>query len=856
MRDHPPSFSDHPARPFFLGRLVARNLRGGLDGFRVFIGCVALGVAALTGITLLAQSLGDGLAVHGRRILGGDLSISRMQRPATSEELAYFQSFGPISTSAFLRAMVRGPDGKAGLVEVKAVDGHYPRLGTVELDPALSLPDVLRAQNGIYGAAADPLLFARLGLKPGDFVEIGSNRLQLRSVLQQEPDKLAGGLSLGPRLLISQTALNALGLVRPDAIIRYALRLELTDNSDAALDTIAQSIPARFPESAFEIRTRRNAAPQFSRNLERFAQFLALVGLTALVIGGIGVANATARYIERRREPFAIMKALGASGTQTFVLALAEVMVMGLIGTVIGLVIGMALPFGVETLGGRWLPVPLATTFYPTLVLTGLAYGLLTVLAFALLPLGRAHDVPVAALFRDGLVSLKQWPRPRYRIMAAGALLALGATAVLTAYDRKLALWSIAIIASIFVILRLVGLIVMKLAKACPHPPHAILRLALANIHRPAALTPVLVLSIGLGITLLVAISAIDASLRQQLRQSLPERAPNFFFLDIPQQDLADFRSVLKQEAPQAKLNEVPMMRGRVTALNAVPAEQIKARDDIAWVLEGDRGITYAARPPEGAQIIDGDWWPETYQGPPLVSLDAEIAKGFQLKIGDTISVNVLGRIIEARIANLRRIEWQSLGINFVLVFSPNTFAGAPATTLATLTNPTTSTPLQEAALLATLAQRFPGITSVRVKEALEAIDDLVGKLIAAIRGASLVTLTAAFLVLAGALGAGQQTRLYDAVILKTLGATRPHLISACLIEYGVIAACSAVFGLLAGSLVAQAVVTKVMKLSYAGLDVNTAVLALGTALLSTLLGLLGTWRVLGEKPARHLRAL
>lgn len=856
MNAHTKALPAPPARPFFLGRLVARNLRGGLDGFRVFIGCVALGVAALTGITLLAQSLGDGLAVHGRRILGGDLSISRMQRPATPEELAYFQSLGQISTTAHLRAMVRGADGKAGLVEVKAVDANYPRLGSVELDPALPLSAVLAHHNGAYGAAADPLLFARLGLKPGDFVEIGTHRLQLRSMLEQEPDKLAGGLSLGPRLLISQTALSDLGLVRPDAIIRYALRLELHDASDEALDTITQTITKRFPNAAFEIRTRRNAAPQFSRNLERFAQFLALVGLTALVIGGIGVANATARYIERRREPFAIMKALGASGTQTFVLALAEVMVMGLIGTVIGLVIGMVLPLVIESVGGRWLPVPLATQFHPSLVITGLAYGLLTVLAFALLPLGRAHDVPVAALFRDGLVSLKHWPRPRYRLMASLALLALCATAVLTSYDRKLALWSIVIIAVIFVILRLMGLIVMKLAQACPRPKHAMLRLALSNIHRPAALTPVLVLSIGLGITLLVAISAIDASLRQQLRQSLPERAPNFFFLDIPQQDLSEFRSVLKQEAPQAKLNEVPMMRGRVTALNKIPAEQIKARDDIAWVLEGDRGITYAAHPPEGAQVVEGTWWPENYQGPPLLSFDAEIAKGFDLKIGDTVSVNVLGRIIEARIANFRRIEWQSLGINFVLVFSPNTFAGAPATTLATLTNPPTSTPLQEATLLSTLAERFPGITSVRVKDALEAIDDLVGKLIAAIRGASLVTLTAAILVLAGALGAGQQTRLYDAVILKTLGATRPHLITACLIEYGVIGLCSALFGLLAGSLVAQAVVTKVMKLSYAGLDLKTCLLALGAAALSALLGLLGTWRVLGEKPARHLRAL
>ena len=550
------------------------------------------------------------------------------------------------------------------------------------------------------------------------------------------------------------------------------------------------------------------------------------------------------------------MKALGASGTQTFLLALLEVMVMGFMGTIIGLGLGMLMPWALATFGSAWLPVPLETEFHPALIGLGLAYGLLTVLAFALLPLGRAHDVPVAALFRDGIVSFKKWPRKRYIVMAAAALTVLCASAIVTAYDRKLAFWSILVIAVIFLVLRSIGFALMKLAKACPRPRDTMLRLALDNIHRPAALTPLLVLSIGLGITLLVAIASIDASLRQQLRQSLPERAPNFFFLDIPHNDVVPFRSLLQQLTPQAKLTEVPMMRGRVTALNGKPSEQIKARDDLAWVLEGDRGITFSAHPPEGAQIVEGAWWPDTYQGPPLVSFDAEIAKGFQLKIGDTISVNVLGRIIEARIANFRRIEWQSLGINFVMVFSPNTFAGAPSTTLATLTNPPGSTPLQEAQLLSTLAERFPGITSVRVKEALEAIDDLVGKLMTAIRGASLVTLTSAILVLAGALGAGQQARLYDAVILKTMGATRPQLIRAYLMEYGLIAGFSALFGLIAGSQVANAIVTKVMKLSYAGLDGNTCLVALLTASLATLLGLIGTWKVLGEKPARHLRAL
>ncbi len=851
-----PSSRTPALRPLTLIALVMRNLRGGLSGFRVFIGCVALGVAALTGISMLAQSLSDGLASQGRQIIGGDVAISRVQRPASQNELDYFKSLGHVDTTLNMRAMVRSANGQAAMVELKAVEDSYPPLGVALLSPSLALADALSADQELYGAVADPLLFARLGLKPGDRIEIGSRQIQLRAILEQEPDKLAGGLSLGPRLMINQSAFQALGLARPDAIIRYAWRIKLNEASEAALDQISTAITARFPDASFDIRTRRNAAPQFNRNLERFTQFLSLVGLTALVIGGIGLANATAAFIERRRDTFAIMKALGATGTQTFLLALTEVLLMGFLGTLLGLAIGLMIPIGLETFGSTWLPIPLTTQFHPGLIATGCAYGMLTVLAFALLPLGRAHDVPVAALFRDGLIAFKTWPRWRYRLMALTALLSLCAAAIVTAYDQKLAVWSVVIIALIVLILRAAGWALMGLARLCPRPRSALFRLALTNLHRPGTLTPVLVLSIGLGLTLLVAISAVDASLRHQLRQTLPERAPSFFFLDIPHQDLEPLRATLRQQAPDAKLNEVPMMRGRITALNSIPAEQIKAREDLAWVLEGDRGITFSHHAPEGAQVVEGAWWPEHYQGPPLVSLDAEVAKGFQLKIGDTLRVNVLGRIIEARIANFRRIEWQSLGINFVMVFSPNSFAGAPTTTLATLTNPSTATPLHEAQLLSTLAARFPGMTSVRVKEALEAIDDLVGKLIAAIRGASVITLASAILVLAGALSAGQQARLYDAVILKTVGATRSHLIRAYLIEYGVVAGFSTLFGLAAGSLVAQAVLTRVMKLSYAGLDGKTYLMAAIAACLAALLGLSGTWRILGEKPNAHLRSL
>jgi putative ABC transport system permease protein len=396
----------------------------------------------------------------------------------------------------------------------------------------------------------------------------------------------------------------------------------------------------------------------------------------------------------------------------------------------------------------------------------------------------------------------------------------------------------------------------MALARRLPRPRSTAPRLALANIHRPGALTPSLVLSLGLGITLLVTLALIDTNLTRQLTQSLPERAPSFFFLDIPNQQADAFEGFLKNQASEAHIERVPMMRGRLVTLGGRPVSEVKAPEDVSWVLEGDRGITYAKAPPEGSKVVQGEWWPEDYRGRPLVSFDRKIAEGLSLKIGDEITVNVLGRNISATIANLREIEWRSMGINFVMVFSPNAFAGAPHTHLATVTFPNGSDAALDTRILRSSAQAYPMVTSVRVKDALEAVNDVVSQLVMAIRGASSIALVASLLVLAGALAAGHRARLYDAVVLKTLGATRVRLISAYALEYGLLGLATAVFGLLAGTIASYFIITRIMNLSFT-LNLSGAVLAsLLAVFVSVGLGLMGTWRILSQKPASYLRSL
>ena len=839
-------------------RFALRELRGGLRGFYVFIACIALGCMAIAGVGSLAASLADGLARQGQVILGGDLAFTLIQREATPQERAFLDSHGAVSSAATMRAMARTGDGKATLVEMKAVDGAYPLFGTAVLDPPGRLAQTLAQRDGAFGAAADPVLLTRLGIRQGARLTVGNASFEIRAALTSEPDKLAGGIGFGPRLLVSEDALRATGLLQPGSLVRWHYRLRLRDNDagDAAAKATAAQARATFPEAGWDIRDRSNVSPQLQRNVERFTQFLTIVGLTALLVGGVGVGNAVKGHLDRRRDVIATMKALGASGRRVFAIYLAQVLMLAALGGAIGMVLGAVLPFIVAGAFGSIIPLPIGPALHPAELALALVYGLMTALAFALWPLGRAHDVPVGELFRDAVTPQPRWPRKIYIALTAAAVLALAVLAIALAYDRKVALIYVGVAAAVFILLRLVALLLMWTARRAPHARSTILRMAIANIHRPGALTPTVVLSLGLGIALLVTVIEIDANLQRQLSNELPAKAPSFYFLDIPADQAARFDAFVRAQAPKARLEEVPMLRGRIVSANGIAAEDLKPKEDAAWVLQSDRGITYSGTIPPGSRLAEGQWWGPDYDGPPLLSFEKKIADGLGLKLGDPVTVNVLGRNITARIANMRSVDWESLSINFVMVFSPHAFDGAPATHLATLTYADGGTPAEEGAIVRAVAEAFPMVTAVRVKDALEAIGAVVSNLVLAIRGASALTLLVAALVLGGALAAGHRHRVYDAVILKTLGATRLRLLAAYMIEYLLLGTATALFGMLAGSLAGWLIVSELMHLRFVWLPLPALAAVVAAVTVTVVLGLAGTFTALGQKPAPVLRNL
>lgn len=849
-----------PKQPGFglVMRLALREMRAGLSGFIVFIACIALGVGAIAGISSTARSLITGVATQGRTILGGDLTFSLVQREAAPNERAFLDANGAVSSIATLRAMAVAGEAGATLVEAKAVDASYPTVGALTTEPPGRAADLLAERDGAFGAIVETALLDRLDLKTGGRITIGGATFMIRAAIVSEPDKIATGIGFGPRLILSQAALRATGLLQPGSVVRWTYRLSLPAGrtSDADVARVQSEAGRQLPEAGWEIRTRLNADPRFASNIERFTQFLTLVGLTALLVGGVGVANAVTAFVDRKRISIGILKSLGAPGRQIVAIYTMQVLMVAAIGILIGLVIGSALPFIASWALGDLLPIAIQPTIAPAQLGLSVIYGLLTALAFSIVPLGRAQDVPVSGLFRDRIAPASGRPRSVYLAASVALAIALVAVAVVSSYDRRVALLFVAAAGLTFVLLRLIAAGLMAIAKRLPHPRQPLLRLALANIHRPGALTASLVLSLGLGITLLVTLAVIDGNLQREITRTLPARAPNAFFIDVPSAESAAFQQFLAGAAPGSAIEDVPMMRGRIVALGGQPVGQAKPNPDAAWVLDGDRGITYSAAIPEGSALEAGTWWPADYHGPPLVSFDGELARGIGLALGEDVTVNVLGRNVTARIANLRKVEWRRLGINFVMVFSPNTFAGAPNTHLATLTLPAGADPASEARVLRAAAKTFPAVTSVRVKDALDAVGQIVSQLVLAIRIASSVALVASLLVLAGALAAGHRARLYDAVILKTLGATRWKLLGAYMLEYGVLGLATGLFGLAAGTLAGWAVITKVMHLGFTpiiGGGVLSAALAIIVAIV---LGLAGTWRILGQKPAPYLRDL
>ena len=629
--------------------IARRELRTGVRGLRIVLACLALGVAAITAVGTLRAGITAGLEENGRAMLGGDLEIQSGAQPLPPELTTWLHAHAATTSDVVtMRSMLIAPNGERQLIELKAVDPAYPLVGAV--DPASPKPGTI---------SADQVILDRLAAKPGTPLRLGLATLTAGAPLINEPDRGAATGLFAPRALIALADLPATGLVQPGSLLNYDLRATLPPASSPA--QLVQDLRKAFPEQSWRIRLSTEAAPGIARFIDQTSLFLTLVGLTALLVGGIGVATGIRAWLEARSRSIATLRCLGAPTSTIFATYLIQVAALCTIGIVLGVIAGAALTAAAEYVFRDSLPIPARIGLYPAPILLAVAYGLLVAAAFALYPLARAAQIPGAALFRDDLTprTLKSHPL----VLATNVAIAATLVALLVAAspDRAFAFWFCIAAAATLLLFRAGSSALMALARRAPIFQNVSTRLGIANLHRPGASTPLMLVSLGLGLTTLATVTLIQGNIRAQVLDQLPAVAPTFFFIDLQNDQVDRFKSILAAQPGVEQVAEVPSLRARLVSVNGVPADQVRATPETQWALRGDRGLTYAHAPPEGTHLAQGTWWPADYAGPPLVSFDATLAKGWNVHIGDTIRVNVLGRDIDLTVKNLRDIAWRSL---------------------------------------------------------------------------------------------------------------------------------------------------------------------------------------------------
>ena len=826
-------------------RLARRELRGGIHGFRIFLACLALGVAAIAAVGQVRSAIQGGLADQGAVLLGGDAQAQFTYRFADEAERAFMDEIATrVSEVVEFRSMLVAGE-ERGLTQVQAVDDLYPLEGVVELEPPQPLAQALAAKEGRPGVVVDRVLLDRMGVAPGDVVRLGTQEFHIGAVLLRQPDSTGGGFGLGPPTIVYTRDLAQSGLIVPGSLFETEYRLDLPPGTD--LDALEARAETTFEGKGMRWRDSRRAAPGVDRFVDRMGDFLVLVGLAGLAVGGVGVSSAVRAWLERKVPVMATLKVLGAESGLIFRLYFLQIGVLALLGVAMGLALGALVPLVVGPLLAGSLPIPVAFRVYPAPMLEAAFYGLTSAALFALWPLARVERLRAAALYHGA--GGFAWPRPSRLAMLAGLAALLVGGAVALSGNTMLALGTVGGVAGALGLLALAAIGLRRLARLAARRMRGrvTLRAALGAVAAERGETVSVVLSLGLGLSVLAAIGQIDSNLRSAIDRDLPTRAPAYFFVDIQPDQIAPFLDKVQSDPAIARVDSAPMLRGVLAQINGRPAAEI-AGDH--WVVRGDRGISYADALPAGTEVVAGTWWPEGYQGEPQVSFSAEEAEEIGLKLGDMLTVNVLGRDITARITSLREVDFATGGMGFVMVLNAAALQGAPHSHIATIY----ADEADEARILRDLAGTWPNITAIRVRDAIARATEALDTIATATAWAAAAVLATGFVVLIGAAAAGEPARVYEAAVLKVLGASRARILAGFLLRAGLMGAAAGVVAIIVGITSGWAVMVLVMEADYHFEPISALLIVTGGIVATLVAQALFLLRPLAVRPARVLR--
>ena len=822
-------------------KLGLRDLRGGLSGLGLLWLCLMVAIAGLASVTSLASSIDRAIADNGRAMLGGDLSLSVAQREATTEERAAIEALGRSSKTVMTRAMLVAPSGRSVLSELTGVDSKWRLAGEVEWAPGSKRPAGPEVAIGRE-------IVERLELRLGEQLRIGRGSYRITGIIHKMPG--GSSFALAPPAVVDESGLAMSGLIQPGSISTTNYRILLPEGADA--EAAGKAFQQRFPEGGWRATSRDEAGSGTRRFIDRLGQMLLLVALSALAIGGLGMSSATAAFAASRRPTIAVLKLVGASRRTVNFMLLAEIGLIAATAILAGLVIGALAPAVVGKLTAGMLPVEPDTS--PQWAALGKAalFGVLISFAASWRMIANAGDTRPARLLR-GDVGNGEPMRWRTYVLPVVALALAAAVAIGSASDPMFAAMGVAAIAVLCGLFAVIGIAIRRIARGATHLGGPITRLGIAALDRPGSATGRLAVSLGLGLTLLVTLAGTASSILAEIDTTVPKKAPALFLVDIPRAEGEHFRQLAAREVPGAELRLVPSLRGPVTEVNGVRVADMKDIPEGAWILRGDRGLTFARELPPANRVVAGQWWPKDYRGPPLVSIDQDAATALNLKVGDRLTVTVLGRPIEARIASFREIDWRSLGFNFAIIFAPGTLEAAPYTLMATVAPAAGASTTR---LERKLTEELPMVSAIRVSDVVAEVKTLLESIDGAVRIATAFAILMGMIVLAGSVVATRRQRARDIVLLRLVGATRGEVARSQLIEFLALAAAVALAAFGAGVLAARLVVTYIFEFPFSPDWASLMLIPLGAILLAVIAAFIAAVPALNARPAEGLRSL
>jgi|GEM_PF-379350 len=850
-------------------RVAITDLRGDLRRFGILLACLALGVGTIAGVSSVGAALQETILLNANTLLGGDLQVSRADRRGTPDELAYLHTLGDVSEtiSSNSRGDAMDDSGNTAFLDLYAVDDNYPLLGKVvspQLPDGHKPSELLAMKDGAYGAIVDPVVLDRLGINLGGHFLVNGTEFEVRGLLGSLPNGALRGFHLGLTVVMSIEAEQANPNTRPPLpglLTQYAYNLKLKPGI-GDYKTVQPEVVAHYAsDPQWKVQSPYDAAGTLARFYDLFIRFLLIVGLSSLLVGGIGISNAVSAYISERQRSIATLRSLGATGARVFVHFFTQIGLMSLVGILIGLVIGAALTAAALPILGQILAVDLPPSVdFPSLA-TALGFGVLAAFAFSYLPLVRAQKLKPAMLFRTVGTSVQNLKTRDYLdplvvlpLLVAG--LGIFGLAWWSTHDFYLVFYYALGVIGAFVLLSLAGRLLQVVLRALPPMPNVTLRNAFRGIYRPGSPAPVVIMSLGLGLAMLLVIIILSANLRNQLLGQVTKDAPTFVATDLFDDEVVDLGKFLDSTGMVTNFQHSPMIRAAVSKVNGVDSAQIRNRKDIsgeaAYMLTGEILMTWRPDLPSDSTITSGAWWPKDYSGPPEVSLKQDDAESLGIKVGDTIELTLFGESFDAKVANIRDFQFQT-GLNFLVTASPGTFDDFPGTNLATIK----AAEGKEKDLERALARQYPDLTFLPVGEALGQAAGILTQLSEAVNIVGALAVINGLLVLAGTMAAGRKQRESDAVVNKVLGSTRADVVRVFALEYALLGAFAAILATIVGVAGAYLIITQ------AGIDVGFSVdpvlvlgVLIGSVVLTIITGAATTWSALSTKPAQYLRSL